>query len=48
MTNKTPAERKAEERQRKRKKGLVQVQLWIKPQYRERLFQIAEGLNKHE
>ena len=44
----TPAERKRNERSRKRNKGLVQIQLWIKPQYKERLTQIAEGLNKNE
>ena len=44
----TSTERKRNERASKRMTGLVQVQLWIKPKYRERLFQYAEGLNKRE
>ena len=46
MKKLTPTEKKRNERAAKRRTGLVQVQLWIKPQYRERLFQIAEELNK--
>ena len=42
----TPAERKASERLRKRDKGLVQVTVWIKPQYRENLMQYVDGVNR--
>ena len=46
---KTPAQRKREERQRQRDKGLVSVNVWIKPSHKEALLQYAEGLNKkHE
>lgn len=42
----TPTERKRDERKRKRDQGLIQIQLWIKPQYKERIIRIIEGLNK--
>lgn len=45
-TAQTPQQRKAVERSRKRSKGLVQVQVWIKGEHKEKLLQFVEGVNK--
>jgi hypothetical protein len=43
---KTPAERKADERQRYRDLGLVVVQVWVHPQDREKLARYVKRLNQ--
>lgn len=42
----TPAERKAAERERRRERGLVPVEVWIKPADRERLSRYVARLVK--
>ena len=41
-------ERKNEERQRYRNKGLQSITVWINPKNKEKLMQYVEGLNKNE
>lgn len=43
---KSDAERKRDERQRMRAKGLVLVQVWVHPENRERLRKYVARLNK--
>jgi hypothetical protein len=43
---KSAAERKREERDRYRAAGLVLVQLWVRPQQREKLTRYVERLKK--
>ena len=44
---KTAAQRKQEERDRYRAAGLVAVQVWIRPEHRERLARYMARLNRN-
>jgi len=45
MTAKTAAQRKRDERSRKRALGLIQIQVWVKPEQKQRALEIIEALN---
>lgn len=42
---KTNAEKKRDERQRKREAGLVPIEIWIKPTWRESIMNLIKKLN---
>jgi hypothetical protein len=42
----TVAERKRAERERRKSLGLVRIEVWAKPEHREKIRQLAEKLNK--
>ena len=45
MTAKTPNQRKAAERARKRERGLIKVEYWIKPEHKDKLNRYVKRLS---